>query len=494
MTIRLDPFTRGELQKIHGATIRVLERTGVRVLDPEAVRFLQAAGAAYEEASQVVRIPEPVLKELLMQAPSRFRLYGRDAGRVLAFGEGNTYFSSMGTAVQVDDADGGSRPATLKDVEDFYRLVDASPFIDHASWVVWPRDVPNELVHIYELLYGFKHTTKSLDGYNWGTQYSQDTVDLAAIVAGGHDELNAHPLLLGFTNPVSPLTLAKETTQGLIVFARAGQPCIMPPEAMAGGTAPSTLAGVLVQQNAEVLASIALAQCVRRGAPVLYGSVSTIMDMRTGSVALGAPEAGLISLGAAQLARYYGLPSRGTGGNTDAVHVDYQAGAESAATLLLSALAGFDFIYDVVGSLESSLSASYAKLILDDDLAGAVRRIVSGIDVSEDTLATEVIEAVGRTGSYLSHPHTMDHFRQEQFLPETFLRSGRASPGAAIDLTDKARARADKLLKEHVVDPPLDPAIEAKLHSFLKKAMKRPRAAPSPLPAPRVKAEALSVS
>ena len=487
----MDPFTRGELQKIHAATVRVLEHTGVRILDPEAAGILQAAGASYDATSQVVRIPEAVLKELLMRAPSRFRMYGRDSGRVLAFGEGNTYFSSMGTAVQVEDGHGGVRPATLKDVASFYRLVDASPHMDHASWVVWPRDVPNELVHIYEVVYGFKHTTKTLDGYNLGKQYSQDTVDLAAIVAGGRETLAQRPMLLGFTNPVSPLTLAKETTEGLVVFARAGQPCIMPPECMAGGTAPSTLAGVLVQQNAEVLASIAVAQSVRPGAPVLYGSVSTVMDMRTGTVALGAPEAGLISLGAAQLARYYGVPSRGTGGNTDALLEDYQAGAESATTLLLSALAGFDFIYDVTGSLESSLTASYPKLILDDDLAGSVRRIVSGIDVSEDTLATEVIESVGARGSYLSHPHTMDHFRQEHFFPETFTRTARAS-GNSTTLTERARARADRILIDHKVEPPLDPAIEAKLNAFLKKAMKRAPAPVAPPAFPRIGTEALS--
>ncbi len=492
MTLRLEPFTRGDLQKIHGATVHVLEKTGVRVLDPDAVHALQGVGAQYDEVAQVVRIPESLLRELLMQAPSRFRLYGR-GDRFLSFGDGNTYFSSMGTAVQVQDGN-GVRPPTLKDVENFYRLVDASPFLDHASWVVWPRDVPNELVHIYEILYGFKHTTKSLDGYNWGTQYSQDTIDMAAIVAGGHEELAVRPLLLGFTNPVSPLTLAKETTQGLIAFAKAGQPCIMPPEGMAGGTAPSTLAGVLVQQNAEVLASIAVAQAVRRGAPVLYGSVSTIMDMRTGAVALGAPEAGLISLGAAQLARYYGIPSRGTGGNTEALTVDYQAGAESATTLLLSALAGFDFIYDVGGSLESSLSASYAKLILDNDLAGSVKRISTGIEVSEETLAMDVIEAVGLKGSYLSHPHTVEHFRQEHFLPETFMRSGRASAAAATSLAEKARVRVDRILEEHAVDPPLDPAIESKLNAFLKKAMKRPRATPNPVPRVRVHAEAVGSS
>jgi len=465
------------LQKVHGATVRVLERTGVRVLDPEAAKLLQAAGASYDDVSQVVRIPEGVLKSLLMQAPSRFRLYGRGPDRMLAFGEGNTYYSSMGTAVQVEDGNGGIRSPTLKDVESFYRLVDASPFLDHASWVVWPRDVPNEVVHIYEVLYGFKYSTKSLDGYNWGKQYSQDTIDMAAIVAGGREELEQRPLLLGFTNPVSPLTLAKETTEGLVAFARAGQPCIMPPECMAGGTAPSTLAGVLVQQNVEVLASIAVAQCVRRGAPVLYGSVSTVMDMRTGAVALGAPEAGLISLGAAQLARYYGIPSRGTGGNTEALSPDYQAGAESATTLLLAALAGFDFIYDVAGSLESSLSASYAKLILDGDLAGSVKRVTSGIEVSEDTLAEDVIESAGLRGSYLGHPHTLSHYRQEHFLPETFLRGARGTRDAT-EIRQRAERRAENLLREHSVDPPLDPAIEAKLNAFLKRALKRPPAAP----------------
>ncbi len=483
MTLRLEVFTKGELARIHGATVRILEGTGIRVLEPEAAKLLEAAGAAWDPATNIVKIPEPVLKELLMRAPSRFKLFGRDPKHVLSFGEGNIYMSTMGTAIQVEDPDGSIRPASLKDVEHFYRLSDALPFMDHSSWVVWPRDVPDPLVHVYEVLYGFKYNTKSIDGYNLGRQFSQDTIDMAAIVAGGPEELLKRPLLLGFTNPVSPLTLAKDTTEGLLVFAKHGQPCIMPPECMAGATAPSTLAGVLVQQNAEVLASIAVSQAARKGAPVFYGSVSTIMDMRIGTVALGAPEAGLLSLGAAQLARYYGIPSRGTGGNTEALTSDYQAGAETATTLLLAALAGFDFIYDAAGSLESSLTASYAKLLLDNDVCGGVRRTSSGIDVSDDTLATEVIEAVGLKGAYLSHPHTMSHFKSEQFQPETFYRGGRVGV-MNLDrvLKDRAQARSDRILRDHRVAP-LDATIEAKLNDFLKRAMKRPALAAKPLAA-----------
>ncbi len=483
MTLRLEPFTKGELARIHGATVRILEGTGIRVLESEAAKLLEAAGASWDSETNIVKIPEPVLKDLLMRAPSRFRLYGRDPKHVLIFGEGNVYMSSMGTAVQVEDPDGSVRPATLKDVENFYRLSDALPFLDHSAWVVWPRDVPDSVVHIYEVLYGFKHNTKSIDGYNWGREYSQDTIDMAAIVAGGVEELAKRPLLLGFTNPVSPLTLAKETTEGLLVFAKYAQPCIMPPECMAGGTAPSTLAGVLVQQNAEVLASIAVAQAARKGTPVFYGSVSTIMDMRIGTVALGAPEAGLLSLGAAQLARHYGIPSRGTGGNTEALTPDYQAGAETTTTLLLAALSGFDFIYDAAGSLESSLTASYAKLLLDNDVCGEVKRTISGIDVSDDTLATEVIEAVGLKGAYLSHPHTMSHFKQEHFQPAMFHRGARINQkNLDRSLKDKAQARSDSILKDHVVLP-LDGAIESKLNDFLRKAMKRPATAAKPIPA-----------
>jgi len=475
MALRLEPFTRGELEKIHGATVRVLEGTGVRVLEPEAARLLALAGASFDPATEVAKIPESVLRECLARVPRTFRLYGRGPRNVLAFGEGHTYLSSMGTAVNVEDLDGEIRPSTLKDVENFYRLTDALPHLDHASWVVWPRDVPEDIAHIYEMFLGFRHTTKPIDGYSWGRQFAQDTIDMGAIVAGGMDALAARPLLLGFANPVSPLTLAKETTEGLILYARHGQPTTIPPECMAGGTSPATLAGLLVQQNAEVLAGIAVAQCARSGAPVLYGSASTVMDMRTGRLALGAPEAGLLMLGTAQIARFYGIPSRGTGGNTEAITTDFQAGAETLHTLLLAALAGFDFIYDAAGSLESSLTAGYTKLIVDHEVCGEVKRIVSGIDASDDALAVDVIEAAGHKGGYLGHPHTLRSFKREHFLPTLFRRASRTGieGRAEVSLWGKARARVEEILREHVVDPALEPQVEAQLLEFVKSAHRR---------------------
>lgn len=470
MRMRLEPFTRNELEKIHGATVRVLERTGIKVLEPEAVSLLQNAGGKFDKKTSVVKIPEAVLKECLASAPRRFGLHSRDGKHVIAFGEGKVYFSSIGTAVQVEDLNGKVRPSTLEDVENFFRLTDALPHIDHSSWVCWPRDSPDEIAHLQEIFLAFKNSTKPTDGWNLTREQSQSSLDLAAIVAGGHDELRKRPLLLGFANPVSPLTLSKDATEGLIVYARGGQPCLYPPECMAGGTSPATLAGLLVQQNAEVLSSVAVAQCAARGALSIYSSVSSIMDMRTGSIALGAPEAGLVMCGSAQLARYYGIPSRGTGGNTESMTVDFQAGVESSSTLMMAALAGFDLIYDAAGSIESSLTASYTKLVLDNDVCGEVRRVLSGIDVTEETLAADVMETVGSHGSYLSQPHTLKTFRKEHFAPELLWRGSRSAWNANRQrlITDRARAKCEQILKEHKVDPPLEPAIERELREFIK--------------------------
>ncbi|HUU06927.1 MAG TPA: trimethylamine methyltransferase family protein, partial [Thermoplasmata archaeon] len=460
---------------IHAATLRVLEGTGIRVLEKEAVSLLQSVGASFDDDTETVRIPEDVLMDCISSTPVRFKLYSRDEARSLRFGEGEVHLSSIGTAVQVEGLDGTVRPSTLKDLESFLRLTDALPNIDHSSLVCWPRDVPDDMAHMYSIYTGFKNTNKTIDGQNWGTREAEESIGLAAIAAGGLEELAEKPLLLGFSSPVSPLTLSKEGTEGLISYARAGQPCVYPPECMAGGTSPVTLAGLLVQQNAEVLASVAVAQLARRGAPSVYSSVSGTMDMRTGTIALGAPEVGLIMAGTAQLARFYKMPCRGTGGNTDAMGCDYQAGAETAATMLMAAMAGIDFVYDAAGSIESSLTASYTKLVLDDSVCGEVKRVLSGSIVSDDTLATEVIDAVHSKGTYLGHPHTLKHFRHEAYIPPAFWRGSRRAWDAQgrSDLREKAARKAENILNDHDIAVPLDPDVELKMKEYIKEVSRR---------------------
>jgi trimethylamine--corrinoid protein Co-methyltransferase len=261
-----------------------------------------------------------------------------------------------------------------------------------------------------------------------------------------------------------------------LICADYGQPLAMSPEAIAGATAPATLAGLLAQENAAILAHVTLAQIFRPGTPVLYGTVSTIANMRLGTVALGAVETGLITAASAQMARYYGLPCRGVGLTTEAKSEDVQAGFERANTLLQAVLAGVNFI-TCGGTLDSSMVESDPLLLLDDELCGAALRVARGIEVNEETLALDAIRQVVHTGpgNYLAEKHTLRHFRQEHFIPRLMVREpydAWVETGARSAL-DRARERVHEILAQRQPYQ-LDPAVEQALAEFRQMVADRP--------------------
>jgi len=469
-------LTSDELYEIHLATLEILERIGVKVPGPKALRMLGEAGAHIDIRKKIARIPKYLIEEAIKKAPSGFILFGRDPKYKLRFEDRRVYFSMGGQSVNVLDLETGKRRAsTLKDCENFCRLADALENIQHASSsVVRPRDVPESVAHVYELFAGFRNTTKTVDGEIYGQAIAIDGIRMASVVAGGEEELKKRPLLLGFHNPVSPLQLSEKLTEGLMVYAKYKQPILIAPEAQAGATAPVTLAGLLAQQNAEVLSGIAIAELVNPGAPVLYGTVSTIMDMKTGNLAYGAIEAGLINVATAQLARYYGLPSRGTGGGTESKIPDVQAGFEKAMTLMMAALAGINFIFNAAGTLESTLTASYEQAVIDNEMCGMVSRALRGIEISDETLAVDIISDVGPGGQYLNQRHTLEYLRKEHYLPIIVNREKRErwERGGSKDLREVAREEAKRILKEHQPEP-LDRHIEEELKKIVKEVEKR---------------------
>jgi len=473
---RLRVLTNDELYDIHLAALEILERIGVKVSEQKALRMLGEAGAHIDVKEKIAKIPQYLVEEAIKKAPSGFILFGRDPKYKLRLEDKRVYFSMQGTSVHVLDLETGKRRvSTLKDAENFCRLADALENIHHASsGVVRPRDVPDNVAHVYELFAGFRNTTKTLDGETYGQAVAMDGIRMASVVAGGEEELMKRPLLLGFYNPVSPLHHSEKLTEGLIVYAEYRQPVLVAPEAQAGATAPVTLAGLLAQQNAEVLSGIVMAELTNPGAPVLFGTVSTIMDMKTGNLALGAIEAGLINVATAQLAHYYGLPSRGTGGGTDSKIPDIQAGFEKAITLMMAALAGINFIYDAAGSLESSLTASYEQAVIDNEICGMVSRALRGIEITEETLAIDVIEDVGPGGHYLDKRHTLEHLRKEHYTPIIINRERRErwERAGSRDLWKVAREEARRILKEHQPEP-LDREIEEELKKIIREVEKR---------------------
>ena len=470
---QFEVLSRDDLDKIHGATMEVFRRLGIKVMEPDALELFDHAGADVDWKTRMVRIPESLVEETLRKAPSEFKMYGRDPKYELDYSDNKVYFGIAGCAVRVHDLDGEVRPGTVADVENLARIADYLENIHHILLMITPFDVPDEVYHLHCINADWKNSVKTTDGFTWTARKAQETIDMAAIMRGSYEEVMKRPPLLGFMNPVSPMQLSKELTEGALVYAKYRQPIVFAPEAMAGATAPSTLAGLITQQNAEVLAGIMVSQLANPGTPVLYGTASTVMDMKTGTAAMGGPEVGLINMATGQLGRYYNLPRRGTGGVTDSKLVDAQAGAETAMSLLMAAMSGMNFVYEACGGLDGTLTFSYEKLVIDNEIAGMVSRILKGIEVNEETLAVDEICKYGST-NYLGSPNTGKMFRKEHYLPtlfdrrnwEAWLRAG------GRDISQEARRKAKWILKEHMVEP-IEKGIQAEIDGFIKKTTRK---------------------
>jgi trimethylamine--corrinoid protein Co-methyltransferase len=269
-------------------------------------------------------------------------------------------------------------------------------------------------------------------------------------------------------NVNSPLLFDRAMVEGLLAFARYGQPVIVTPFVMAGVMGPATLAGTLAQHNAEVLAGVALAQCVRPGTPVVYGTATSNVDLRSGSPAIGSPESALSVAVAAQMARHYGLPCRGGGALTDSPLPDAQSNYERMLVLLMSVLSGVNFMLHGAGVLESYLTVCYEQFVIDLELIAMVREVVRPLEITAETLALDTIDAVGPGGFFLDAPHTLRHFRQAHFLPHLSVRQPYDQWLAAggRDAARRANERCRELLASYV-EPAMDSAARDRLHNFV---------------------------
>ncbi len=468
-------LSQAEIERIHAASMQVLETTGIKVDYKKARHLFAQAGARVIDEDQRVYIPESLVRWAIDQAPKQFSLYGADGDFRLEISSQTTHFAALGTPTQIIDMDSGERrPTTLADTIRHIQLIDGCKHIHNSQMDIWPNDIPMTTIHTESIWAWAHHSRKPFGMGCYGFLPTLDMMRMMAIAVGGKEELRQRPRFFSICSVVSPLQMAQIQAEGLLICADYGQPLAMSPEAIAGATSPVTLAGLLVQENAGILAHIVLAQIFRPGTPVLYGTVSTIANMRHGTVALGAVETGLITAASAQMAHYYNLPCRGVGATTESKREDMQAGIERTATLLQAVLGGVNFI-TCAGTLDSTMLESDPLLVLDDQLCGAALRIARGIEVNEDTLAVDLIQRVAVSGNYLAEKHTASHFRKEHFRPDLFVRDPyetweKAGGKLAIDL---ARERAHQILAEHQPRQ-LDPRVEQELQSYREMAAQRP--------------------
>src|SRR4030042_2044311 len=308
-----------EVEQIDAASMDILDNVGVRVGLKRAREAFREAGARVDEAARSVRIPGELVRSAVSRAPKQFTLYGADPDFRLEIGTDQVNFAALGTPTKIVDIETGQlRPTTVEDLRNHLRLIDGLDNINNSQMDLWPTDIPMTTIHVEAILAWAQNCHKSFGLGCYGVMPSEDMMRMMAIAVGGKEELKKRPRFFGICSVMTPLQMIKLQLEGMFLFAEYGQPIAMSPEAMAGAAAPPTLAGLLAQQNAEILAHITLSQIIAPGTPVLYGNVSTVADMATGNVALGAVEVGLLTAGAAQLARHYGLACRHVGGATAA--------------------------------------------------------------------------------------------------------------------------------------------------------------------------------
>lgn len=412
----LELLGRTEEDLIHQKTLEVLVETGVLVRSDAVLSMLQEHGAEVDRRRRVARIPEGLVEESLMKAPREFKLCARDHSKDLQLpAGGEPHLTTDGlTLYMVDEGSGERRDATRKDFSDFARLAEALDALGFFWPIVTISDVPPECHSAYELWTGLQSCSMHVQGDCTSAEDARKQLQLAALVAGGEEELRRRPLFSSATNPISPLSFDKGAAEAQVEFARAGVPILCHSMSMSGMSAPVTVAGTVLNVNCENLASIVISQCASPGAPHIYGSASAPVDMMTGAVDFLAPEGLLISAGAGQMARRYRRPCMvanwGFGRNGPGLKMSFSEAFAYAG----SVLSGSDLVSGA-GGLDSAKGCSMAQMVLDSYVWDDFRAFLRDIVFDGRTLAVDAFREVGHGNSFLSSLHTLRNFRSELF-------------------------------------------------------------------------------
>jgi len=447
--LHLTALSNDEVEAIHAATLRILSEVGIVLTHAEGREILTGAGATVR--GDRVRLPPNLVEREVGRCPRQVTLRGR-AGKSITLGDGALYWHNLGGARDVyEPRTGGRRPATVQDVRDSTRLLDALDGVTSITPFFTPQDVPGAVMSLAMYRHALPFTTKPLQGPGVLTEVEvRYTVRMAAVV-GSPSEM----LALGIS-PISPLIFSDAVVGAMIETARQNLVLAPLPCPTAGATAPMSMAGAIAQQNAEVLASVVLAQLIRPGLPVVYCGRLAMMEPRTGHSVWGGVELGLASAGTVQVAHRYGLPVNVYGMSTNAHTPELQNGYERALNAIIPALAGADELSGI-GELEAGVMSCYAQMVIDDEIAASVRRLRRGFAVNEDALAVDVIAAVmDGSHNFLDQLHTVRYLRAGEVMVTQLAERG---PWAAWDangrlgMAERGHAKAERLLAEHQVEP-----------------------------------------
>ena len=456
-----------EIEAIHQASVSVLRETGMDVLNTQARRLLADAGATV--VGERVRFDPEMIDEYLTSAPSEFTFHARNPERTLQLGGPWVAFSAVASAPNVSDAASGRRTGNRADHANLVRLAQVLNAVHLlGGYPVEPTDVHASVRHLHATHDQLVLSDKPIHAYSLGAQRNRDCLEMVRIARGvSHERLEAEPSIVSIINTSSPLRLDDPMAQGIIEYSSRNQLIVITPFTLAGAMAPVTLAGALVQQNAEALAGIVFTQVVRRGAPVMYGGFTSNVDMKSGSPAFGTPEYLKAAIVGGQLARRYKIPYRSSNVNAGNA-LDAQSAYESVFSLWGAITGGANLVKHAAGWMEGGLVASYEKMVLDADLLGMVSEFLRPLDLDPEALAVAAIDEVGPGGHFFGIEHTQDRYRNAFFHPMlSDWRNYESWVEAGSPTTDQKMSElVGRLLAEHQ-DPPIDPDRRAELDEFV---------------------------
>jgi len=459
-----------QLDTIHHATLSILERTGVVVHDDDALRLLGAGGCEVDLGRKTAKFPEKVIDATIETIPNRLVLGGRDKEHDLLVEEGRIHTRPGSGYTRVLDIETKEcRNATLNDMEIAARVVEALENITFCATHVIPSDVPSRVSDLHAVRVCLENTRKHVFFSPLTHRTFQAIVRMAQLVRGDDDEFRRRPLVSFLAATSSPLKIAQDCARQLVECAQAKVPVMLDSSPMLGATGPVTLAGSLVLQNAEDLAMNAIVQLSSSSSPVIYGARCAPLDMRTGLVSWGSPEAALMSAAAVQIAHYYGIPADGHGPCTDSKTYDEQAGFEKSVCGLLPAIAGSEII-SAAGSMDSLIVASPIQLVIDDEFFGMMLRVLRGIRIDDEALATELVSKVGHEAAYLRQPHTLRNYEKEHQLARLFDKRFRGpwETAGSEGIEKAAKKKVSEILSKHEA-PPLDRDVGKELDEIIRR-------------------------
>lgn len=454
------------VERIHQKSMEVLSEMGIMFFLDEARQILKEHGARVD--GQMVYFDPEMVMEYVAKAPAEFTQLARNPENNITIGGNQMAFAPVYGPPYVFDLKRGRREASLVDFQNFVKLAYLCPYLHHSGGtIVEPVDRPKETRHLDMLYSHIKYSDKPFMGSVMSGENAEDSVRMAEMIFGT-DEIRENPALLSLINISSPRRLDDRMLEALTVYARARQATIITPFILSGAMAPVSLAGTLIQQNAEALAGIAYAQMVQPGAPVIYGSFMTNVNLKSGAPVFGSPESQLALYASAQMARRYNLPFRSGGMFSSSKVSDAQSAYESVMTMLPAVQGRVNFVLHAAGWLENGLTAGYEKFVLDWQMLGMFFKFLNGLDLSEDNLAMDSIREVEPGGHHLGTGFTMERFTTAFYNAELFDNNSfdQWSEEGSKTAPERAAKKVEQLLNTYQ-KPDLDPALDEELQAFI---------------------------